>query len=396
MSRLLGSGLAVVVLAVALPAARAIPPVPVEALPCVSPSLTSRTVLVRADGPLPVVPDARRLGGLPRLHVRVLLLPTAARAAAVARRLASAPGVDAASVDAPVTAMRTPNDPLLPAQWAVRRVGAPAAWNTETGQRNHVLVAVLDTGVDATHPELIGHVRSGGDFVDGDADPSDEQGHGTAVSGVIAAATDNKEGVAGISWGATILAERVLGPAGSGSMCTVAAGILDAVDAGARVLNLSLGGPSGGCPFVLQEALSYAHDHGALAVVSAGNDGAKGNPVDYPAGCDGAFAVAATDQADRRAPFSEYGPQIDISAPGVSVLTTSWSVNGTHGYAYASGTSLSAPIVSGAAALLLSRHPDWTVDQVRARLVATARDLGPRGRDDRFGAGRVDIARALR
>jgi subtilisin family serine protease len=145
----------------------------------------------------------------------------------------------------------------------------------------------------------------------------------------------------------------------------------------------------------MQEALGYAHDHGALAVVAAGNDGAKGNPVDYPAGCDGAFAVSATDQQDRLASFSERGPQIDISAPGVDVLTTSWS-HGAQGYAYDSGTSMSAPMVSGAAALLFSRHPDWTPDQVRGRIVATARDLGPRGRDDRFGAGRLDIGRALR
>jgi subtilisin family serine protease len=275
-------------------------------------------------------------------------------------------------------------------------VHATAAWNVETGRRNHVLAAVLDTGVDASHPELIGHVRAGGDFIDGDADPSDEHGHGTAVSGVIAASTNNRVGVAGVSWGATVLAERVLGKDGSGSMCTVAAGIIDAVDAGARVLNLSLGGAADACPLIVSKALSYAHDHGALVVVSAGNDAAKGNPVDYPAGCSGAFAVGATDQRNGKAGFSEYGPQIDITAPGVGILTTMRDDHGGHGYAFESGTSLSAPIVTGAAALLLSRHPDWTPDQVRGRLVATAQDKGKRGRDDYFGAGIVDIGRALR
>jgi subtilisin family serine protease len=255
---------------------------------------------------------------------------------------------------------------------------------------------VLDTGVDPSHPDLTGHIRAGGDFIDGDADPSDEFGHGTAVSGVVAASTDNKLGVAGISWGATVLAERVLGKEGSGSMCTVAFGIVDAVDAGAKVLNLSLGGAGDACPLIMSKALSYAHDHGALVVVSAGNDGLKGNPVDYPAGCAGAFAVGATDTRDRKAGFSEYGPQIDITAPGVGILTTIRDDKGRHGYAFEAGTSVAAPIVTGAVALLLSRHPDWTPDQVRSRLVATAQDKGKRGRDDYFGAGIVDIGRALR
>jgi subtilisin family serine protease len=285
---------------------------------------------------------------------------------------------------------------MLIQQWALTTVRATAAWDVETGRRNHVLAAVLDTGVDASHPELRGHVRAGGDFIDGDADPSDQNGHGTAVSGVIAASTNNRAGIAGISWGATVLAERVLGANGSGSMCTVVAGIIDAVDAGAKVLNLSLGGSGTSCPLIVERALSYAHDHGALVVVAAGNDGLKGNPVDYPAGCSGAFAVGATDTRDRKAGFSEFGPQIAITAPGVGVLTTLRDAKGRHGYAFESGTSLAAPIVTGGAALLLSRHPDWTPDRVRTRLVATAQDRGRRGRDDYFGAGIVDIGRALR
>jgi subtilisin family serine protease len=387
---------AVLVSLAAAPAARAIPPVPVEALPCLAVGAPEQTVLVQATGSVPVPSDARLVGGLPQLGVRVLSLPTAPRAAQVARALSGLPGVAWAEVDRPVHAFRTPNDPMFVQQWSLDTVHAQAAWNVETGRRNHVLTAVLDTGVDASHPELIGHIRAGGDFIDGDPDPKDEFGHGTAVSGVIAATANNKVGVAGISWGATILAERVLGKEGSGSMCTVAAGVIDAVDAGAKVLNLSLGGAGTSCPLVMDKALSYAHDHGALVVVSAGNDGSKGNPVDYPAGCSGAFAVGATDTRDRRAGFSEYGPQIAITAPGVGILTTMTDEHGKHGYAFESGTSLSAPIVTGAAALLLSRHPDWTPEQVRARLVATAQDKGKRGRDDYFGAGIVDIGRALR
>jgi subtilisin family serine protease len=364
-------------------------------VPCLAGVVPEQTVLY--SGGTTVRPaDAQSAGELPALGVHALVLPTAARAAQVAAALRAVPGVRWAEVDRPVHTMRTPNDALVAQQWALNTVHAPVAWNVETGRRNHVLVAVLDTGVDATHPDLTGHVRAGADFVDGDADPRDEFGHGTAVAGVIAASTNNKVGVAGISWGATVLAERVLGKQGSGSMCTVAAGIIDAVDAGAKVLNLSLGGPGDACPLIVEKALSYAHDHGALVVVSAGNDGAKGNPVDYPAGCSGAFAVGATDTRDRKAGFSEYGPQVDITAPGVGILTTTWQEGGKHGYAFESGTSLSAPIVTGAAALLLSKHPTWTPDQVRARLVATALDKGKRGRDDLYGAGIVDIGRALR
>src|SRR3954469_2095645 len=388
--------LAVLLTAAAAPVARALPPVPVESVPCLIALVPENTVLVQAADAVPVPADARPAGALPALGVRVLELPSASRAAEVAQSLRAVPGVAWAEVDRAVHAMRTPNDPMLPMQWALNTVHAPAAWDLETGRRNHVLTAVLDTGVDASHPELLGHVRAGGDFIDGDTNPADEFGHGTAVSGVIAASTNNKVGVAGISWGATVLAERVLGKEGSGSMCTVAAGIIDAVDAGAKVLNLSLGGAGDACPLIIQKALSYAHDHGALVVVSAGNDGLHGNPVDYPAGCSGAFAVSATDTRDRKAGFSEYGPQIDIAAPGVGILAPTWAEGGKHGYAFESGTSLSAPIVSGAAALLLSKHPTWTPDQVRARLVATARDKGKRGRDDYFGAGIVDIGRALR
>jgi subtilisin family serine protease len=379
----------------AMPGARAVPPLPVESVPCVAGIVPERTVLVQgASIPLPA--DARSAGELSALGVHALVLPSAARAAQVVQALRATPGVAWAEVDRPVHAMRTPNDPMVSHQWALDAVHAPTAWNVETGRRNHVLVAVLDTGVDPTHPDLTGHIRMGTDFVDGDSDPSDEFGHGTAVSGVVAASTNNKLGVAGISWGATVLAERVLGKDGSGSMCTVAFGVVDAVDAGAKVLNLSLGGAGDACPLIMSKALEYAHDHGALVVVSAGNEGLKGNPVDYPAGCSGALAVGATDMSDRKAGFSEYGPQVDITAPGVGILTTYRDDKGAHGYAFDSGTSVAAPIVSGGAALLLSLHPAWTPDQVRARLIATARDKGKRGRDDYFGAGIVDIGRALR
>ena len=377
--------------------ARAVPPLPLGQLPCPSTNVHDRTLLVGASPAtrFPDLPGVRRYPGVPRLGLVPFVADPGVPLPGLARLLRGTAGVRWVRAAHVVRAQRVPNDPLFRAQYALSLIGAPSAWNHATGRRTPVLVAVLDTGVDSQHPDLVGQVRDGADFVDGKADATDQHFHGTAVAGLIAAASDNGKGIAGLDWGATVLAERVLDANGVGNDCAIAAGIIDATDGGAKVLNLSLGGQDVACQPIYQETLSYAHDHGALVVVAAGNDGAKGNPVDYPAGCAGAMAVGATDFRDARAAFSEYGPQIAIVAPGVQVLTTLRRRAGSYGYASLSGTSMSSPIVSGVAALLFSQHPGWTPDQVRARLVQTAKHLGSPGRNDQYGAGRVDAARAL-
>jgi subtilisin family serine protease len=394
LSAVLACAVAAAVVTPLAPGARAVPPLPVHDLPCPGLSLADRTVLValQPGAALPELPGATAWPGSPALGVRPVVLPSAAHVPAALAALRAAPGVRWAEPQHVVRATRTPNDPLFRRQWSLTAVRAPRAWDRTTGG---VLVAVLDTGVDAGHPDLRGKVVAGGDFVDGDADPTDEQGHGTAVAGVVAARTHDRTGVAGASWGATVLAERVLDHDGVGSGCAAAVAVVDAADAGAKVINLSLGGPGTSCPAVYAEAFRYARDKGALVVVSSGNEAGNGNPTVYPGACDGVLSVGATDRGDRRAAFSTFGPTLDLVAPGDAVLVLLRKGADDFGYEVGSGTSYAAPLVAGVAALALARTPSLTPDALAARLVGTARDLGPRGRDDAFGAGLLDAARAV-
>ena len=335
------------------------------------------------------------VGRIPALGVVEAAFPTrAARDEGV--RALRAGGVVAQPEHVYTATSTKPNDPMLKWQWGIAKVGAPRAWDRDVGTTSPVLVAVLDTGVDLKHPDLIGHVSAGKNVADNTDDPTDDHGHGTHVAGIIAASTNHKVGVAGMSWGAQVLAVKVLGKDGSGTDCDIALGIVSAVQAGAKVLNMSLGADGATCDQVTQSAIDFALRQGALPVVSAGNGAKKGNKTSSPANCDGSFAVGATDDHDRIGVFSTHQPYVAISAPGVAVLSTIVDPDsGKHTYAYLSGTSMAAPFVSGLAALLLSEHGTWTPQQVRDRIVATADDKGARGRDPYYGAGRINAARAL-
>ncbi len=384
---------AVMAAGLAVPAA-AVPPVALGGLPCPDVQLLDRTVLVglAPGAALPTIVGVVAYPGSAQLGVRPLVLPRAADVPAALARLRGAPGVRFAEPEHRISAFKSPNDPLFRQQWSLAAVKAPKAWDRTTGG---VLVAVLDTGVDPAHPDLIGKVRPGGDFVDGDSDPVDEQGHGTAVAGVVAARTNDRTGVAGASWGATILAERVLNHDGVGSGCAAAVAMVDAVDRDAKIINLSLGGPAAGCPQVYQLAQDYAADAGVAGNAATRNEGNHGNPVSYPAACDGVIAVGATDRSGRRAVFSSYGPHLDLVAPGQQVPVLDREGAGEYGWAIASGTSFAAPLVAGVAALVLARTPSLTPPQLEQRLVTTAKDLGKKGRDDGTGAGLLDAARAV-
>jgi subtilisin family serine protease len=332
-------------------------------------------------------------GRVPALDLQKWILPAAAL-----------PEVDAHAAVAWVEPERTlhlfdrPNDPLLLRQWAFVHLGFARAWKLETGATSPVLVGVVDTGVEATHPDLEGRLVPGRDFLAQDDAPDDPHGHGTGVSGVVAANTDNREGIAGMSWGANVMPLQACGETGGCSMFAVAQAIAWAAAHDAHVVNLSLGGALPSCPRALQAAAAFAEARGTLLVAASGNSAGQGNPTSYPAACEGFMAVGATDAADGWAPFSQYGPHISVSAPGAGVMTT-WSSetspDATRGYAVVDGTSFAAPHVSGLAALLFSRHPEWTSAQVRARIEQTAVDLGPEGRDPWFGHGRIDLRKAL-
>ncbi|HEV2890863.1 MAG TPA: S8 family serine peptidase, partial [Frankiaceae bacterium] len=240
-----------------------------------------------------------------------------------------------------------------------------------------------------------GQVLAGTDLVNGDDDATDDHGHGTHVAGTIAAASNNRAGVAGVAWGAKVLPVKVLNENGAGTSCDIAVGIVEATDRGASILNMSLG-MSGACPVVFQAAFAYADNKKVLPVASSGNDALQGAPSSAPANCPGVLAVGATDPYDKPAVFTTWGPQVDVSAPGVQIMSTTIDAKtGKFGYGFMSGTSMACPHVAGLAALVRSRHPDWTPAKVSEVIVSTADDRGPRGRDDFYGSGRINAAKAL-
>ena len=321
---------------------------------------------------------------LPRLDV-VTVDVARADIAKLRERLAALGGVDYVARDGRVSASWVPNDPDLSQQWALATIGTASAWDTVRAAGAPV-VAVVDSGVDYTHVDLAGQVILGLDYVDDDPDPMDVNGHGTHVSGIVAAVADNSRGIAGVAPGARILAIRVLDANGSGYLSDVAAGVLYATDHSARVINLSLGGPSGSQ--VLLDAIRYANSRGVVVTCAAGNE--SRTELGFPARYAECFSVGATTRSDTRASFSNTGPGLDITAPGVDIRSTTMG----NGYANWSGTSMATPVVSGVAALLADAGQSQPA--IETTLRQTAVDLGGQGLDLAYGAGRVDAATAIR
>ena len=298
------------------------------------------------------------------------------------------PRVAAVQLDVVRTAQARPADELADlARPYLDLMRLPRAWDATSGAGQ--VIAVLDTGVDLDHPDLVGRLVPGYDAVDGDSDPGDDQWHGTAVAGVAAATGGNRLGAAGAAYGAQIMPVKVLDSRGSGFDSDVAEGIRWATDHGADVVNLSLGGP--GASPVLRAAIADAVARGVVVLAAAGNSGTEipEFPAAYAPEIDGLLSVGATDDAGVLTPFSSWGDTVTVAAPGKALVAPA---NGG-GYLRASGTSFSTPLVSGVAALLGTRGS--TPAQVEAALVSTARDAGPRGRDPYYGAGIVDAAAAL-
>ncbi len=293
---------------------------------------------------------------------------------------------------APIRRQTTPNDPYLQYQWAL--LAGPNALDVgrirDLSRGSGVIVAVVDTGVTQTLTDLRGVTFvTGRNVVAGNANTTDDNGHGSHVAGTIAQATDNGLGVAGLAPESLIMPVKVLNRSGSGTNFTIAAGIRWAVDHGARVINLSVGG---GDSRTLREAVEYALSKNVLLCAAAGNSGKRG--LLYPARYPGVLAVGATDVNGAKAPFSQYGPEVSEVAPGVHILQQTVS-GGRQGYFYFSGTSMATPHVTGACALMLARRPSLTAAEVQSILASTSRDLGAPGRDEFFGWGLIDILSAL-
>jgi len=300
------------------------------------------------------------------------------------------PDIEFAEPDFVATAAFLPNDPQVQSgeAWHLARMQAPAAWDFTTGAPG-VVVAVLDSGVNSSNPDLAGRVLPGYNFVSGGTDVTDDFGHGTAVTGTIVAAGNNGVGVAGIAFGCRVLPVKVMGPTGYAYYSAVAEGIHYAVDNGARVINISIAGDSSSA--TLQNAIDYAWSSNVVVVAAAGNN--ANSVPQYPAACAHVVSVGATEHTDLLAGFSSYGSYVTLTAPGVEIWTTQRYADNPFG-AWR-GTSFASPLVAGAAALLVSARPDLSNADVVSLLEASADDLGPAGRDDVYGFGRVNLFRAM-
>jgi thermitase len=290
------------------------------------------------------------------------------------------------------TAAAPVNDPDWKKQYAPAKVQAPEAWKLHAGSPG-VTIAIVDTGIDANHPDLKDKVLPGFDVIDGDTNPNDGQGHGTHCAGIAAASVNNGIGIAGIAAKNKVFAVRVLDDEGSGTIADVATGIIKAADMGAKVISMSLGGSESAK--VLEDAIVYAQKKDALVIAAMGNDGQQ--VKSYPAAVPGVLAVGSTDAADKRSSFSNFGPWISVSAPGSNIWSTLPSGGSPLGNKYGnlSGTSMATPAVAGLAALVRSAFPAMTAAQVRARIEKAADDVGSKGFDVQFGHGRINALKAL-
>jgi subtilisin family serine protease len=294
----------------------------------------------------------------------------------------------------PATALAA-GDPLRPQQWGLDMIESDAAHQSARG--DGAIVAVVDSGVNAGHPDLAGRLLPGHDFVDGDGTPQDGDGHGTHVTGIVAANDGNGVGVSSVAPGARVLPVRVLGDDGSGDSARVAAGIDYAVAQGAQVINLSLGPdvPLAGADPEFGAAIDRALDHGVVVMAAAGNDGLPA--CEQPSGQGRLLCVGSVDKRGMRSFFSSFGQGLGVMAPGGSAaplngedILSTWKDGG---YMELAGTSQAAPHVAGVAALLVSKG--LRGQAAVNRILATARDAGTPGPDPQFGAGIVDARAAV-
>jgi subtilisin family serine protease len=302
---------------------------------------------------------------------------------ALLRSLKRLPDVESVEPNLIYQASFVPNDPGLGNQYAWSRIQATAAWDVARGSASTV-IAVVDTGVQRTHPDLDAKIRPGYDYVGLDTAPDDGNGHGTHVAGTAAAETDNATGGAGTCPNCSVMPVRVLDNSGSGTLVNVANGIRFAADNGARVINLSLGG---GGSSTLQSAVDYAWGRGVFLACAAGNSNTSSTANAYPAAYPNCFAVAATTSSDARASYSNYGSWVEAAAPGSSIYST-WLGSG---YNTISGTSMATPHVAGLAGLLAGQG--LTNAQIRDRICATSDRIA--GTGSYWTCGRINAQRAV-
>jgi len=318
---------------------------------------------------------------IPKLRIFVI----EARAGGVdetLRLMRARPDVLWAEKEYKLPANTIPADPSYVNQWYLPKIDAPGAWAVTMGAS--ITIAILDTGVDPAHEDLLGHMVPGYNFFDNNTDTHDIYGHGSQVAGTAAAIGGNSVGVVGVAWGARIMPLRVTGPDGMANTGTIAEALVWAADHGARVANVSFAASD---YLTVGSGAQYFQERGGVVTVSAGNDGVTSSSLDNPY----VLTVSASSNLDNITSWSNRGSNVDLASPGTMIFTTS---NGG-GYGYASGTSFSAPVVAGVAALVMNANPALTGIQVSQVLKLSADDLGPTGWDSGFGWGRINAGRAV-
>jgi thermitase len=327
---------------------------------------------------------------IPALDLLTVKVPLGSEQEAIAR-LNSLGEVAYAEPNYVVYALDVPNDPYYVSQWSLPKIYLPAAWNISQG--NGTIIAILDTGIDLDHPDFnctvsggLSKLTTGYNVLAPLNPPDDDNYHGTHVAGIAGACTNNGLGVAGVAPQARLMPVKVLNNLGKGTYDGVAAGIIYAVDHGAKILNLSLGAST--TSTTLANAVNYAYSKGALLIAASGNIGAPS--IYYPAAYENVVAVGSTNPGDDLSTFSNYGAGLDLVAPGSSIYSTFIG-----DYGSLDGTSMATPHVAGLAGLIWSVAPNSTHNQVRQMMQNTAQDLGTPGWDQYFGYGRINALQAL-
>ena len=325
---------------------------------------------------------------IPKINVMVVEIPETKTSQNFLQTLKNDKDVLFAEADAKVD-LDDFNDPMINDQYSLKKVDAFSAWNINQGNSDTV-IAIIDTGVDSEHPDLKEKMLEGYNVITPGTPPKDDVRHGTHVAGIAAAIGNNAIGVSGLAPKCKILPVKVLGN-GTGSMETVAEGLIWAADHGADVVNMSLGTYTENK--TLGEAVKYALGKNVVCVATMGNDNVERRR--YPAGFPGMIAIGSTDENDKKSSFSNYGNWITVSAPGTNILSTLPTYMSPNGYGKMSGTSMAAPLVTGLVGLMRSQSKGLSPAEASKVLKESSDDLGDPGFDNYFGSGRVNAGKAL-
>jgi subtilisin family serine protease len=322
-------------------------------------------------------------------NLSVVDLPAGVSEQAMVEQLRRNPALKHVELDRRVRSSMAVTDPYVGSEWHLAKIGATTAWDITQGAG--VTIAILDSGVDGTHPDLVGNLVPGYNLSGNNSDTSDVCGHGTAVAGSAAARTNNAIGVAGVAGQAKIMPLRVADYNSATGGCsaylsTIAAGITYAADHGARIANVSYGPLAGSS--TIQSAAQYMKSKGGLVFVSAGNGGIDENITPTTT----LIAVSASDSSDNKASWSSYGAFVSLAAPGAGIWTT--SKGGTYGGW--NGTSFASPVAAGVAALMMAAAPSLDGAAIEQAIFSSAVDLGAAGRDPYYGYGRVNADAGVR